>query len=59
METSDYWILIIGFSLIVGGAYGSYRMGRTQERKDLTEALTKQLEGMYYDGYYDAKKECK
>lgn len=50
-DYSDVFMVMMITLLLTGSLYGTYRLGRFLERRDLTEALVHQLDSMYWDGY--------
>lgn len=57
METEDIGILLVLFVVFTGSALVTYKIGRYLERKALTGALIGAVEGAYWDGYTEAKKQ--
>jgi len=64
METNDYGTeeslipLLFVTAMIMGMLFGSYKLGRSLERRALTAALADTIQSVYMDGKTDGMAGC-
>jgi hypothetical protein len=57
METKSWLPLLVVTLCLYACFFGTYKLGRVLERRDLKEALETELGNAYYEGLADGKKQ--